>query len=209
MIGKLKGLVDSIGDDWLILDVGGVGYEVYCSTRTLANLPPVGQAFTLSIETHVREDQIKLYGFMSGLEREWFRLLQSVQGVGSKVALALLGILTPDELASAIVFQDKTIVGRASGVGPKLAQRIVTELKDKVPGGGFTVIEGGVKANNDTGTLEGAASKGAPHDAVSALINLGYGQSQAAGAIALAADRLGSDAHLDGLIKEGLKELAQ
>ena len=133
MIGKLKGIVDSYGADYIILDVGGVGYQVHCSPRTLAALPAQGEAATLSIETYVREDQIKLFGFASDMEREWFRLLQTVQGVGAKVALSVLGTLKVADLASAVAMRDKAAVARAPGVGPKVAERIVTELKDKAP----------------------------------------------------------------------------
>ncbi len=133
MIGKLRGIVDSYGTDYVIIDVGGVGYQVHCSQRTLAALPPPGQPATLSIETYVREDQIKLFGFPSDVEREWFRLLQTVQGVGAKVALSVLGTLRPSELATAIAMRDKAAVARSPGVGPKVAERIVTELKDKAP----------------------------------------------------------------------------
>src|SRR6185312_14545394 len=131
MIGKLKGVIDSYGEDSVILDVGGVGYLVHCSTRTLQELPASGEPATLSIETYVREDQIKLFGFLTDVEREWFRLLQTVQGVGAKVALSVLGTLKPGELASAIAMRDKATVARSPGVGQKVAERIVTELKDK------------------------------------------------------------------------------
>ena len=133
MIGKLRGVIDSYGEDSVILDVNGVGYLVHCSARTLQELPSAGEAATLSIETHVREDQIRLFGFRTDLEREWFRLLQTVQGVGAKVALAVLGTLKPSELASAIAMRDKAMVARTPGVGPKVAERIITELKDKAP----------------------------------------------------------------------------
>src|SRR6202171_1839534 len=133
MIGKLKGVIDSYGADPAILDVNGVGYQVHCSARTMQELPRAGEPATLSIETHVREDQIKLFGFLSDVEREWFRLLQTVQGVGVKVALSLLGTLKPSELASAIAMRDKAAITRAPGVGAKVAERIVTELKDKAP----------------------------------------------------------------------------
>src|SRR3954466_3661748 len=139
MIGKLRGIIDSYGEDWIILDVGGVGYVVSCSTRTLAALPPAGEATVLAIETYVREDQIRLFGFTSDLEREWFRLLQTVQGVGTKVALAVLGTLPPSDLANAIALRDKAAVARTPGVGPKVAERIVTELKDKAPA--FTNVD--------------------------------------------------------------------
>ena len=133
MIGKLKGVIDSYGEDSVILDVGGVGYLVHCSARTLQELPRAGEAATLSIETYVREDQIKLFGFLSDIEREWFRLLQTVQGVGAKVALSVLGTLKPADLATAIAMRDKAMVARTPGVGPKVAEQIVTELKDKAP----------------------------------------------------------------------------
>ena len=133
MIGKLKGIIDSYGEDFIVLDVNGVGYLVHCSLRTLQELPGAGQPATLSIETHVREDQIRLFGFLSDVEREWFRLLQTVQGVGAKVALSVLSTLKPGDLASAIALRDKAMVARTPGVGPKVAERIVTELKDKAP----------------------------------------------------------------------------
>ena len=141
MIGKLKGIIDAYGDDFVILDVQGVGYVVHCSSRTLQNLPPVGEAASLSIETHVREDMIRLFGFRSDAEREWFKLLQSVQGVGAKVALGILSVLDPGTLATAIATGDKASVARGPGVGPKLAQRIVSELKDKAPA--FSAIDPG------------------------------------------------------------------
>src|SRR3954469_1760064 len=133
MIGKLKGIIDSYGEDSIILDVNGVGYLVHCSARTLQELPGVGEPAVLAIETYVREDQIKLFGFMSDTEREWFRLLQTVQGVGAKVALSVLGTLRPSELGTAVAMRDKATVARTPGVGPKVAERIVTELKDKAP----------------------------------------------------------------------------
>ena len=133
MIGKLKGVIDAYGEDFVIVDVHGVGYVVHCSSRTLQNLPKVGEAAVLSIETHVREDMIRLYGFRSDPEREWFRLLQTVQGVGAKVALGILSVLDPGGLGTAIATGDKASVARAPGVGPKLAPRIVAELKDKAP----------------------------------------------------------------------------
>src|SRR5256886_15543357 len=133
MIGKLKGIIDTYGEDSVILDVGGVGYLVHCSARTLQALPAAGEPVTLAIQTHVREDQIRLFGFLTDVEREWFRLLQTVQGVGAKVALSVLGTLKPADLASAIAMRDKSMVARSPGVGPKVAERIVTELKDKAP----------------------------------------------------------------------------
>jgi holliday junction DNA helicase RuvA len=204
MIGKLKGIVDSIGGDCVIIDVGGVGYDVQCASKTLASLPKTGEAVTLYIETYVREDMIRLYGFTSGIEKDWFKLLQSVQGVGAKVALAILSALSIEELSSSIVFQDKSIVGRASGVGPKLAVRIVNELKDKAPTSDL-VIEGGAGKGD---VAHAASDHGLQMDAVSALINLGYQQSQAAGAVRGATGLLGEGARLDDLIREGLKQLA-
>jgi len=205
MIGKLKGIVDSYGEDYIILDVGGVGYQVHCSARTLQALPSPGEAVTLSIETHVREDHIKLFGFTSDIEREWFRLLQTVQGVGAKVAMSVLGTLKVSELASAVAMRDKAMVARSPGVGPKVAERIVTELKDKVPA--FANIDPAVL--HLAGALDEKRAPRAVADAVSALINLGYGQPQAAAAIAAAARSAGEDADTATLIRQGLKELAK
>jgi holliday junction DNA helicase RuvA len=205
MIGKLKGIIDSYGEDFIVLDVGGVGYLVHCSARTLQSLLGTGQPATLSIETHVREDQIKLFGFLSDVEREWFRLLQTVQGVGAKVALSVLGTLKPADLASAIAMRDKAAIARTPGVGPKVAERIVTELKDKAPA--YAEVDPAVIR------LSGAVEdKRAPQplaDAVSALVNLGYGQPQAAAAIAAAARSAGEGADAARLIRLGLKELAK
>ena len=205
MIGKLKGVIDSYGEDFVVIDVGGVGYQVHCSARTLQELPGTGQPAMLAIETHVREDQIRLFGFLTDTEREWFRLLQTVQGVGAKVALAVLGTLKPAELASAIALRDKASVQRTPGVGPKVAERIVVELKDKAP----------AYANVDPAVvhLSGAVEeKRAPRpvsDAVSALVNLGYGQPQAAAAIAAATRSAGDDADAATLIRQGLKALSK
>jgi len=203
MIGKLKGLIDSYGDDYVILDVGGVGYQVHCASRTLQALPAAGEAAVLSIETYVREDQIKLFGFRSDTEREWFRLLQTVQGVGAKVALAVLGTLSPSDLANAIAMRDKASVARTPGVGPKVAERIVTELKDKAPS--FAAV--------DPSAVHLAVDEArAPRplaDAISALVNLGYGQPQAAAAIASAARSAGEGAETAQLIRLGLKELSK
>jgi len=139
MIGKLKGIVDTIGEDFAILDVQGVGYVVFCSGRTLQKLPRLGEPAAMAIETQMREDSIRLYGFISDAEREWFRLLQSVQGVGAKVALAIQTVLDSSELAFAIARQDKAAIARAPGVGPKLAARIIAELKDKPVLAAFTI----------------------------------------------------------------------
>jgi Holliday junction DNA helicase RuvA len=205
MIGKLKGLIDSYGEDFIIVDVNGVGYVVHCSARTLQALPPAGDPVALSIETHVREDQIRLFGFLSDVEREWFRLLQTVQGVGTKVALSILSTLRPSDLASAIALRDKAMVARSPGVGPKVAERIVTELKDKAPK--YADIDPAVAR------LAGAVDeRRAPQpvaDAVSALVNLGYGQPQAAAAIAAASREAGEGAETARLIRLGLKELAK
>lgn len=205
MIGKLKGIVDSYGADYVILDVGGVGYQVHCSPRTLAALPAAGEPATLSIETYVREDQIKLFGFTSDAEREWFRLLQTVQGVGAKVALSVLGTLTTSELASAIAVRDKAMVSRSPGVGAKVAERIVTELKDKVPA--FANID--PAAVHLAGALDEKRAPRPVMDAVSALVNLGYGQPQAAAAIAAASRNAGEGADTATLIRQGLRELAK
>jgi Holliday junction DNA helicase RuvA len=205
MIGKLKGTIDSYGEDYIILDVGGVGYLVHCSARTLQALPAAGQAATLAIETHVREDQIKLFGFLTDAEREWFRLLQTVQGVGAKVALSVLGAFKPADLATAIAMGDKTAIRRAPGVGPKVAERLVIELKDKAPA--YSTLDPAVIRL--AGSLD---EKRAPQpllDAVSALINLGYGQPQAAAAISAAARAAGEGAETKQLIKLGLKELSK
>jgi Holliday junction DNA helicase RuvA len=205
MIGKLKGIIDSYGEDYVILDVGGVGYQVHCSARTLQALPAPAEPATLSIETYVREDQIKLFGFASDAEREWFRLLQTVQGVGAKVALAVLGTLKPSELATAIATRDKAMVARTPGVGPKVAERVVTELKDKAPA--FADVDPGVV--HLAGSLDEKRAPKPVADAVSALVNLGYGQPQAAAAIAAAVHSAGEGADTAALIRQGLKELAK
>jgi Holliday junction DNA helicase RuvA len=204
MIGKLKGIVDSVDEDNLILDVGGVGYLVAASARTLRALPPVGEAVALNIETLVREDAIRLFGFATVAERDWFRLLQSVQGVGAKVALAILGALSGDALATAIQRQDKAMLSRAPGVGPKLAARLVVELKDKapVPAG---VDFGGAPAGVESG---GKLPKAA-EDAVLALVGLGYLRAQAATAVSKSLAALGPEAQTAALIRLGLRELAQ
>jgi Holliday junction DNA helicase RuvA len=204
MIGKLKGLIDSYSEDAVILDVNGVGYLVHCSARTLQELPRAGEPAVLSIETHVREDQIKLFGFTSDVEREWFKLLQTVQGVGTKVALAVLSTLKPADLASAIAMRDKAALTRAQGVGGKVAERIVTELKDKAPA--LAAVDPAIVRL--TGALDERSAPQPLRDAVSALVNLGYGQPQAAAAVAAAAREAG-DADTARLIRLGLKELAR
>ena len=204
MIGKLKGLVDSFGDDFVLMDCGGVCYQAFCSTRTLQALPRVGEAGVVFIETIVREDMIRLYGFSSESEKGWFNLLMTVQGVGARVALAILSALAPSEISSAVALQDKATLGRASGVGPKLAVRLVTELKGKVPTG----------PGIDAGTLglqtalgEGVASS-AITDAVSALTNLGYSSAQASAALARIVAREGDGIATEKLIRLGLRELS-
>jgi len=203
MIGKLKGIVDEVGEEELVLDVGGVGYLVAASARTLRALPAVGQAAALFIETHVREDAIRLYGFLTASERDWFRLLQSVQGVGAKVALGVLGTLSGDALAAAIAHQDKVAMALAPGVGPKLAARIVHELKDKAPALSLADLGGAI-----AGEAEGKLPKDA-QDAVLALVSLGYARPQASLAVAKGLATLGAEAPTAALIKVGLKELAQ
>jgi holliday junction DNA helicase RuvA len=204
MIGKLKGIIDGYGEDYLILDVSGVGYVIHCSPRTLQNLNGRDELVTLIIETQVREDSIRLFGFDSDKERDWFRLLQSVQGVGAKVALALLSIHSTSDLSSAIAFGDKTAIARAPGVGPKLAARIVAELKDKVPltdqiDTGFEKLASQTQTTNLPSTM---------HDAISALVNLGYSRPQCTAAIVTSIKKLGESAETSALIRQGLKELA-
>ncbi len=209
MIGKLRGSVDAVGADHAIIDVGGVGYEVACSTRTLAALPQLGEPVTLSIETHVREDAIKLYGFLTEAERGWFRLLQSVQGVGAKVALSILSTLDTGQLATSIALQDKAMVTRAPGVGPKVALRIVNELRDKAPPLALPVAGQGELA----AALHGGKPAGAPvsavAEAVSALVNLGYAPLQANAAISNALQKSGEAPRTEDLIRMSLKELAR
>jgi len=209
MIARLKGSLDAIGADQAVIDVGGVGYLVYASSRTLAALPSPGETAALYIETHVREDHIHLYGFATTRERDLFRLLTGVSGVGAKVALAILSALDAETLSNAIAAQDKTAVARAQGVGPRLAQRVVTELKDKVAGIAFAPP--GVQAPAAAAGEAATAGEGAPsglEDAVSALVNLGYGRAEAYSAVATAARQLGPSPGLDALIRAGLKELA-
>jgi Holliday junction DNA helicase RuvA len=204
MIGKLKGIVDSVDEEGLILDVGGVGYLVAASARTLRSLPPVGATVALHIETQVREDAIKLFGFVTVAERDWFRLLQSVQGVGAKVALGILGALTGEALATAIQRQDRAMLSRAPGVGPKLAARLVTELRDKAPVAAAADFGGAVATAEGMAKLPKAAE-----DAVLALEGLGYSRAQAGAAVAKGFAALGPEAQTAALIRLGLKELAQ
>ena len=204
MIAKLKGLIEEVSEDAVIIDVGGVGYQVFCSSRTLGQLPGFGEAAELVIETHVREDHIHLYGFISREEKEWFARLQTVQGVGARVALAILSVLSPMELSQSIAAQDKTSVGRASGVGPKLAARIVSELKDKVPA--FGTVENFPAAAAGANGAPTADSRLA--DAVSALVNLGYRPADAMTAVSKADKAAENELPLPDLIRLGLKELS-
>ena len=203
MIGKLKGIVDGVDEEGLVIDVNGVGYVVSASARTLRALPPIGQAATLHIETQVREDAIRLFGFLTTAERDWFRLLQSVQGVGAKVALGILGALSGEALSSAIAHQDKAMMARAPGVGPKLAARLVLELKDKAPAFDVADLGGAI------GAEPGAKLPKEAQDAVLALVNLGYARPQASLAVAKGVAALGPEAQTAALIRAGLKELAQ
>jgi holliday junction DNA helicase RuvA len=204
MIGKLKGVVDSVDEEGLILDVNGVGYVVSASARTLRALPPVSHAVELLIETHVREDAIRLFGFLTGIERDWFRLLQGVQGVGAKVALGILGALTAEALSTAIVRQDKGMMARAPGVGPKLAARLVLELKDRALALGVADFVGPEASAESSSKLPKSAE-----DAILALVGLGYARPQAAAAITRSAAQLGQDAQTAALVRAGLRELAQ
>ncbi|CAO3443722.1 Holliday junction ATP-dependent DNA helicase RuvA (EC 3.6.4.12) [Azospirillum argentinense] len=208
MIAKLTGVVDSVGTDWVVVDVNGVGYQVACSNRTLSRMA-VGERRALVVETFIRDDRITLYGFADAGERDWFRLLTTIQGVGSRLALSILGVLDPDQLTRAIAAQDKTALTRADGVGPKVAARIVNELKDKV--GNLTL---GASAAAPAAGGKAAPAGGGPDnmvmaDAVSALVNLGYGRSEAFGAVVAAGRKLGDGAGVSELIRHGLKELSQ
>jgi holliday junction DNA helicase RuvA len=205
MIGKLRGKIDAIGESHAIIDVNGVGYEVQLSARTLRNLKP-GEEVSLTIDTHVREDAIRLFGFASEVERSWFRTLQTIQGVGSKVALAVLGTLSPQDLASAIALGNWAAVEQTQGVGKKLAQRIVAELKDKAPALSVAGLNVPAAVN---GKMAAPAEANATAEAISALINLGYNPAQANAAVATALNDLGEKAETAGLIRRGLRELAR
>jgi Holliday junction DNA helicase RuvA len=203
VIAKLSGTLDQIGAEGAVIDVNGVGYLAFCSSRTIGRLPPPGGAVRLLVETHVREDHIHLYGFIDAAERDWFRVLTTVQGVGARLALAILSVVSPDALALAIAAQDRAALTRADGVGPKLAARIVNELKDKI---------GGLAASSAPAAFAAVASApgaeaGATADAVSALENLGVRRAEAFGAVAAASRRLGAEAAVEALIKAGLQEL--
>ncbi len=203
MIAKLTGLLESVGEDWAIVDVGGVGYLVRCSARTLRALPACGEAVRFHVETHLRDDRILLYGFADTAERDWFGLLQTVQGVGARVALGILSVLGPGELAQAIAAQDRGQLSQASGVGARLAGRIVSELKEHVAN-----LALGPGALAEPPAAGAAATAGASGDAVSALVNLGYRRAEAFGAVAAASRELGADADVGALIRSSLKELA-
>lgn len=202
MIGKLTGRVDFVAADHVILDVGGVGYLVHCPSSTLGWLQ-AGAVASLAVETKVSEDAIRLYGFLSADEREWFRLLQQVQGVGARVALSVLSTVKVPELERAIVLGDKAVVGRAQGVGPKLAQRIVAELKDKAPA---ILLQRRAEGGTDAGSI--VAARGVEADAISALVKLGYSQIVASDAVARAGNAVG-EAPLDALLRESLRQLAR
>ena len=208
MIGKLKGIIDEIAEDHVVLDVHGVGYELFCAARVLVRLPGAGEAATFHVEMVVREDMIRLYGFANADERAWFRLLTTVQGVGAKVALGLLGVMSGDDLARAVIAGDKAALARAPGVGRRLAERLVTELKDKTPAvtglpPGLAPLAGSDGAPVDNGPLG---------DAVSALVNLGYGAPQAQAAVKVAAGAIeaeGGAVRTEVLIRRALRELAR
>ena len=198
MIAKLTGRIDSTGGDSAVIDVAGVGYLVYCSARTLDALPPSGEAASLHVETHVREDHIHLYGFATLAERDWFRLLTTVQGVGTRVALAILSALSADRLSDALLAGDGDMLTQAPGVGPRLAARILAELKDKA----LPALEA------RPGRVDGDGRSDAVDDAVSALVNLGYRRGEAYGAVVEAARALGPAVAVEALIRAGLRELA-
>jgi holliday junction DNA helicase RuvA len=201
LIAKLKGVVDTVDADSAIVDVGGVGYLVSASARTLRELT-AGDEVTVLVETIVREDAIALYGFLETAERDWFRILTTVQGVGARVALSILSTLSPDEIARAIAAQDRATLSRSAGVGPKLAARLATELKDKAAAFGVAPLGKGVEAPAmPAGSIN--------EDAVSALVNLGYKRVEAFGAVARVTQRLGAEARLDAVIRAGLQELAR
>lgn len=204
MIAKLAGILDSVGPDGAVIDCGGVGYLAFCSTRTLSRLPPPGSAARLFVETHVREDHIHLYGFIDAAERDWFRLLTTVQGVGARLALAILSAVAPEALTLAIVAQDKAVLARADGVGPRLAARIANELRDKVGGFGEAAPSVAPSAGAPPAGLDGAIA-----DAVSALENLKIGRAEAYGAVTAAARRLGPDVPVAALITAGLQALGK
>jgi holliday junction DNA helicase RuvA len=200
MIAKLSGIVDQVGADMTVIDVQGVGYLAFCSARTIGRLPPAGSPARLLIETHVRDDHIHLYGFIDAAEQDWFRRLTTVQGVGPRLAISLLSTAEPDQLALAILAQDKAALTRAEGVGLRLAARIVNELRDKIDG---------LAAAATAAPSPSPGQGGGAADAVSALVNLGYQPAEAYMAVAAAAQRVGQPAAVGALIKAALQELAQ
>lgn len=214
MIGKLTGRIDSFGADWVILDVGGVGYCVFCGPRTLTRLGEVGDHAVLYIDTHVREDVLRLYGFPTPLEKDWFTHIQTVQGVGTRVALAILDVLAPGDLEQAILLGDKAAISRASGVGPKLAGRVISELKERP--GPKPVLSPHHSAYTPPSThpipdedrRDGLHDILLRNDAVSALVNLGYNEVRAVQAVASAYSRYDEDPSVDELIKAALKEIS-
>ncbi len=206
MIAKLAGVVDQIEPDAVVIDVNGVGYRAFCSTRTIGRLPPHGSMAQMLIETHVREDHIHLYGFIDTAERDWFRLLTTVQGVGARLALSILSVVAPETLGLAILAQDKLVLTQAEGVGPRLAARIVNELRDKAGGVAAPTSSSAAAASMPA---EPIVDRVATADAISALENLGVGRAEALSAIAAASNRLGRQAAADLLIKASLEELAR
>lgn len=211
MIAKLSGLLDSVAQDSLIIDVGGVGYQVFASARTLSRAGDVGEAVSLLIDTHVREDHIHLFGFVDAAEQQWFRLLTSVQGVGAKAGLSILGATPPDQLGFAIAAGDQTALTRADGVGPKLATRILTELKDKAGKIDLTPKMSTATTRTQPGRVtESTSMPDVDHDAVSALINLGYAKTDAYAAVMQARQKANDNERgdLQVLIRLALKELA-
>lgn len=207
MIGKLSGIIDSFGDNHILLDVGGVGYLIHCSSRTLQTIGQTGDTASLLIDTHVREDAISLFGFKDALEQQWFRLLTSVQGVGSRVGMAILSACPPERIGFAIISGDKAAIQQADGVGPKLALRILTELKDKA--GKIDLQIPVVKVDGKPATAQTAGTVGIDHDAVSALVNLGYAKSDAFQAVLSAKQKAGNDnIALPEMIRLALKELS-
>ena len=209
MIARLKGTIDELGADWLVIDVSGVGYFVHCPANTINSLPKVGSTAAIHIETHVREGQISLYGFLEVRERECFRLLTTVQGVGAKVAIAILGSLSPDQLVDAIIAQDKLELTRAEGVGPRLAARLLTELKDRILSVSLDINDISVKKENSALTEERGNFIGTNNDAISALVNLGYGRAESYAAVSRAVADMSKEASIELIIPAALKELGQ
>ena len=203
MISKLTGLLDTIDEDSAVIDVNGVGYLVFCSTRTLTKFSGRGEEVSIFIETHIREDHIHLYGFLEQAEREWFRILTTVQGVGARVGLGILSVLAPQDLSDAIISQDKAMISRAPGVGPKLASRLLTELKDKVS----NLAEFTPPSAEVTSADVDSRTRGSFDDAMSALVNLGYQRSAAFAAVSSAKRNMGEEAPVEDLIRAGLREL--